>query len=54
MKINVLAENLKKGVSICMRGVSARAQLPILSTILLKASKEGVVCRRLIWNCLFE
>ena len=43
MKINVLAENLKKGVSICMRGVSARAQLPILSTILLKAGKEGLV-----------
>src|SRR3989338_8359755 len=43
MKINVLAENLKKGLSIAMRGVSTRVQLPILSTILLKASKEGLV-----------
>src|SRR3989304_8105383 len=43
MKINVLAEKLKKGLSICMRGVAARVQVPILSTMLLKASKEGLV-----------
>ncbi len=43
MKASILAENLKKGLSICMRGVSSRVQLPILSTILLKAGKEGLV-----------
>lgn len=43
MKVSILAENLKKGLSIAMRGVSSRVQLPILSTILLKAGKEGLV-----------
>lgn len=43
MKVGILAENLKKGLSIAMRGISSRVQLPILSTILLKAGKEGLV-----------
>ena len=43
MKVSILAENLKRGLSIVMRGVSSRVQLPILSTILLKAGKEGLV-----------
>ncbi len=43
MKVNVLAENLKKGLSIVARGISSRVQLPILSSVLLKASKEGLV-----------
>lgn len=43
MKVSILAENLKKGLSIAMRGVSSRVQLPILSSILLRAGKEGLV-----------
>ena len=43
MKVSILTENLKKGLSIAMRGVSTRVQLPILSTVLLKAGKEGLV-----------
>ncbi len=42
MKVNVLAENLNKGLSIAMRGISSRVQLPILSTVLLKAGKGGL------------
>lgn len=43
MKVNVLAENLEKGLSVVMRGVSSRVQLPILSTILVKAEKQGLI-----------
>lgn len=43
MKVSVLAENLKKGMGVAIRGISARVQLPILSTILLTAGKEGLV-----------
>lgn len=43
MKVNILAENLKKGLSIAMRGVSSKAQLPILSNILIKAEKTAVI-----------
>lgn len=43
MKVNILAENLKKGLSIAMRGVSSKAQLPILSNILIKAEKAAIV-----------
>ncbi len=43
MRISILSENLKKGLAIAMRGVSSRVQLPILSTVLLKAGKEGLV-----------
>lgn len=42
MKITVLTENLKKTLDIVNRGVSSRPQLPILSGILLKATKEGI------------
>lgn len=42
MKVTVLAENLKKGLSIAMRGVSSRVQLPILSSVLLRADKKGL------------
>jgi len=43
MKVTVLAENLRKGLSVAMRGISSRVQLPILSTVLLRAGKEGLV-----------
>ena len=42
MKITVLAENLKRGLSIVNRGISSRPQLPVLSGVLLKASSEGL------------
>ena len=42
MKITILNENLKKGLSIISRGISSRPQLPILSGVLLKADSEGV------------
>ena len=42
MKITVLAENLKRGLSIVNRGISTRPQLPILSGILIKANTEGL------------
>lgn len=42
MKITVLNENLKRGLSIISRGISTRPQLPILSGVLIKADSEGV------------
>ncbi|MBI1872215.1 DNA polymerase III subunit beta, partial [Candidatus Collierbacteria bacterium] len=42
MKVSVLTENLKKGVGVAIRGISSRAQLPILSTILISAGKDGL------------
>ncbi len=43
MKVSVLSENLRKGLGIVNRGVSSRVTLPILSTVLLKADKEGLL-----------
>ncbi len=42
MKASVLTENLKKGVSVVIRGISPRIQLPVLATILITASKDGL------------
>ena len=42
MKITVLAENLKRGLSIVNRGISSRPQLPVLSGVLVKANSEGL------------
>ena len=42
MKITILNENLKKGLSIISRGISSRPQLPILSGVLIKADGDGV------------
>lgn len=42
MKITVLAENLKRGLSIVNRGISSRPQLPVLSGVLVKANDEGL------------
>lgn len=42
MKVKVLTENLKKGVGVVIRGISSRAQLPILATILISAEKDGL------------
>lgn len=42
MKVSILTENLKRGVSIAIRGISTRTQLPILSTILILAGKDGL------------
>lgn len=42
MKVSILTENLKKGVGIAIRGISSRVQLPVLSTILISAGKDGL------------
>ncbi len=42
MKITVLAENLKKGLSIVLRGVTNKGSLPILSGVLMKVNSEGL------------
>ncbi len=44
MKLNILTDNLKRAVNVASKGVSGKAQLPILSNILLKATKKGLVC----------
>lgn len=43
MKIEVLQEELARGLSTVMRAVSSRAQLPILSAVKIEANKEGLV-----------
>lgn len=43
MKIEVLQEQLLLGLTIVSRAVAARAQLPILSHILIEARSEGLV-----------
>jgi len=43
MKIEVLQEQLIKGLSIVERAVATRAQLPVLSHFLLEAKSEGLV-----------
>ena len=42
MKIEVLQEQLLSGLSIVSRAVATRAQLPVLSHILIEASNEGL------------
>lgn len=43
MKIEVLQEQLMSGLSIVSRAVASRAQLPVLSHILIEANNEGLV-----------
>ncbi len=43
MKIEVLQEQLVAGCNIVGRAVASRAQLPILSHILIEAKNEGLV-----------
>ncbi len=43
MKIEVLQEQLMEGLSIVSRAVATRAQLPVLSHILIEAKNEGLV-----------
>jgi DNA polymerase-3 subunit beta len=43
MKIEVLQEQLMSGLGVVSRAVAVRAQLPILSHILIEARKEGLV-----------
>ena len=43
MKIEVLQEQLLSGLMIVSRAVAARAQLPILSHVLIEAKNEGLV-----------
>lgn len=43
MKIEVLQEQLIAGLSIVGRAVASRAQLPILSHVLIEATNEGIV-----------
>lgn len=42
MKIEILTENLSKGVMLAARMVSGKAQLPVLANILIEAKKSGV------------
>jgi len=42
MKLQVLQENLNSGLLTASRTISSKAQLPILSNVLLKATKEGL------------
>ncbi|KKT66803.1 MAG: hypothetical protein UW60_C0018G0001, partial [Candidatus Woesebacteria bacterium GW2011_GWA2_44_33] len=42
MKITVQATDLKKYLGIVNRGIGVRPQLPILSGVLLKVTKEEV------------
>ncbi len=43
MKIEVLQEQLMAGLSVVSRAVATRAQLPVLSNILIEATNEGLV-----------
>jgi len=43
MKIEVLQEQLMAGLNIVGRAVASRAQLPILSHVLIEATSEGIV-----------
>ncbi|MBI3954681.1 DNA polymerase III subunit beta [Candidatus Collierbacteria bacterium] len=43
MKISVLSENLKKGMGVAIKAVANRPQLPILSNVLLRANKDGLL-----------
>ncbi|MBU1199904.1 DNA polymerase III subunit beta [Patescibacteria group bacterium] len=42
MKATVLAENLKKGLGIVLRGVTNKSTLPILSGVLMRVNSEGL------------
>jgi len=42
MKLQVLQENLNSGLLTASRTISSKTQLPILSNVLLKATKEGL------------
>ena len=42
MKITVLAENLKRGLGIVLRGVTSKGTLPILSGVMMKVSSDGL------------
>lgn len=42
MKIQILQENLNKGLSTSFRTISTKAQLPVLANVLLKADKNGL------------
>lgn len=43
MKIEILQEQLLSGLSIVSRAVASRAQLPVLSHILIEAKNEGII-----------
>lgn len=42
MKIELLQENLTKGLSVVSRSVSTKATMPVLSHVLISATKQGV------------
>ncbi len=42
MRITVLAENLNKAMGIVIKGVSGKSQLPVLSNVLIRATKSGL------------
>lgn len=43
MKVTLVSENLKNGISISSHGVSSRSQLPILLNILIQAKENSLV-----------
>lgn len=43
MKVQILQENLSKGLNIALRLISSKAQLPILSNVLLKTDKNRLL-----------
>jgi DNA polymerase III subunit beta len=42
MRVSVLSENLSKAVGIAVRSVSGKAQLPVLTNLLVRAKKTGL------------
>ncbi len=42
MKLQILQENLNKGLSVAFRTISTKAQLPILANVLLKTNKNNL------------
>ena len=42
MKITILAENLKRGLGIVLRGVTSKSGLPILSGVMIKVTSDGL------------
>lgn len=43
MKIQILQENLNKGLNIALRSISSKVQLPILANVLLKTDKNRLL-----------
>lgn len=42
MRVSVLGENLNRAMNVVIRGVSSKAQLPVLSNVLIRATSTGL------------